>query len=699
MQIQNEHHSFTGMQRDLSPSKHPTSFLYDAKNIRLTSREGDTMFAITNEKGTLKTDVSLKGNYLGHCLLNNYLIVFTHITPNISDNSNLQNEKEGPDFIYRIDLDTLEVITLKTGDYSFSEFITAVGSYENENIQKVYWTDGVNQPRIINIVDTIEVNGSTVGSDKDIDFLPTLALNEGVSITKFLGTGEFPAGVIQYAFTYYNRHLQESSIFYVTPLQYISYAGRAGSPEDKIATAFKIDISNVDTKFDYLRIYSILRTSLDGTPVVKRVQDVPISHSNRENIANSNSNTTNNEPENTFIETIYYSSVFPTKLEVSVSTDGGVTYNDAEDWIYSPKEGETIKDHDTAVNLAKEVEGAKWYRFDPEYNGSQLIVKLSKDGVAVGEYSCQNTDSQYIDVVISDYSVYNTDSEELKGYTFIAGDNPDEEHIYGKLLFKKGTPPNKYTYMDTPENIWSQTSSSYSKQYRIFNNVHNIQISLDGFTFFNIDGFKSNDDMSYIQEDMGALYEHIIEDEKSLYKIKIAQSHQIVLVINNTYYSPHVWDVFDESYNAEFVILKYPNSNTYSISYYMYDKSLLNPIYKPYPISVIESKSEQDTPSGVSVTFIDDGTKGDTIDPTELLYKGGDIVKAKNLIIKDNTLFLGNIELDTPFLDIGANLLEYNGVSFDNPLITNNVIRSTIEERTYPVNKTYDDENGEYAGK
>ena len=91
MQLLNEHHSFTGMQRDMSISKQPTSFLYDAKNIRLTPRGDDTMYAITNEKGTLSTGVTITGTYLGHCLLNQYLVIFS-TTSSESD----------PDYITRI---------------------------------------------------------------------------------------------------------------------------------------------------------------------------------------------------------------------------------------------------------------------------------------------------------------------------------------------------------------------------------------------------------------------------------------------------------------------------------------------------------------------------------------------------------------------------------------------------------------------
>ena len=89
-------------------------------------------------------------------------------------------------------------------------------------------------------------------------------------------------GVIQYAFTYFNKYAQESNIFYTSPLYYVSYNNRGASPEDKVSNSFSITISNIDTSFDYLRIYSIHRTSINATPTVNKVVDLALTPSTTE---------------------------------------------------------------------------------------------------------------------------------------------------------------------------------------------------------------------------------------------------------------------------------------------------------------------------------------------------------------------------------------------------------------------------------
>lgn len=281
MQQQVDNHVFTGMQKDLSISKHPANYLYDAQNIRITARENGTLLSITNERGPKDLEIKIEGDYLGHCVLNQYLIVFSTTTND--------DQYKGKDYITRINLENLEYVPKESdsqvkqlyysskGNLHFSTMhpIEAIASYENANIQKVYWTDGNNQPRVINIAPFKDANIEKY-TPNSFDFVQELALKEYVTVEKVFGAGEFPPGMIQYAFTYYNKYGQESNIFYTTKLYPISHWNRGGSPEDKIANQFKIKISDIDLNFDYVRIYSILRTSKNATPIVKRLQDINI---------------------------------------------------------------------------------------------------------------------------------------------------------------------------------------------------------------------------------------------------------------------------------------------------------------------------------------------------------------------------------------------------------------------------------------
>lgn len=263
-----------GMQRDLSESAFNPKFAYENKNIRITPTDDNTLFSITNEKGNISLPIEGIGDYIegtpiGQAIIANEWIVFT------------TGDK---DTIYKLwfEGDVLKGIILYSGDLNFSieHPIETLIFYENDDIKKVYWVDGLNQPRVINIAATEEVVSKW--NDRSFDFVASLELKEGVSIKRnLIANGVFAPGVIQYVFTYYNKYGQESNVFYSSPLYYISFNNRGASPEDKVSNSFDIEISGVDKSFDYLRIYSIYRTSIDAIPEVKRVVDLPVTSSTK----------------------------------------------------------------------------------------------------------------------------------------------------------------------------------------------------------------------------------------------------------------------------------------------------------------------------------------------------------------------------------------------------------------------------------
>lgn len=186
---------------------------------------------------------------------------------------------EGQDFIYKLHFDENDVLEndlLYSGKLNFDADhpIESISVYENSELQKIYWTDGKNQPRMMNIVG----NFSNITDGEDyFNFVRKLSLSERVTINRnIVASGYFAPGVVQYCLTYFNLYGQESNIFYTSPLYYVSYNNRGASPEDTVSNSFTINIRNQDTNFDYVRIYCIHRTSLNGVPQARKVVDLAV---------------------------------------------------------------------------------------------------------------------------------------------------------------------------------------------------------------------------------------------------------------------------------------------------------------------------------------------------------------------------------------------------------------------------------------
>lgn len=321
-----------GMQRDLSASAFNPEYSYENKNVRVMPTDESTLLSLINEKGNKKSGIvgvgdHIKGIPIGQALVNNELIIFAagdddyrlaDITPNIFEAPDIfpcdvliTNLTAGEDtanditpdlssvkditFIdcpYKLNIDVDSMLDdriyklwfnngVLTGKrlfrgnlgFNYKHPIETISFYENADIRKVYWTDGLNQPRVINIAAASDVVSKW--NTDSFNFVRTLSLNEEITIERnIVANGSFAPGVIQYAFTYFNKYGQESNIFYTSPLYYISYNNRGASPEDKVSNSFNIEVVNVDRRFDYIRIYSIHRTSINATPDVRRVVDL-----------------------------------------------------------------------------------------------------------------------------------------------------------------------------------------------------------------------------------------------------------------------------------------------------------------------------------------------------------------------------------------------------------------------------------------
>lgn len=261
-----------GMSRDLADSKFNPEFAFENQNIRITPTENSTLLVLSNERGNTVIDTHTKyeGNLytisnrkvLGYAVLYKTIVLFFKGTHNNSEQDYISTLK-------RNSTDTQwEENILYVGDLNFDENhpIETLPLYEAEDIQKVYWVDGLNQPRVINIIRDAD-HQIRENDDTQFDFVTTLALNEAITIERTTDTrGSFPAGALQYAITYSKKNGQESKIAWISNVHYTTLNDRAGAPDEITTASYKItiDYQTVDTAFDKINVYSIIRTSEDA---------------------------------------------------------------------------------------------------------------------------------------------------------------------------------------------------------------------------------------------------------------------------------------------------------------------------------------------------------------------------------------------------------------------------------------------------
>lgn len=298
--INNELFKIIGMDRDTSESSYSNKYAYEIKNMRLLNSDGNTKMSLVNEKGNKQLYIEGVGNNIygipiGQTTINNNLIIFTckeeDPTVNLENIENSEYNLSANDYCQIKDVETdyedriykiwfenndLKGTTLYKGNLNFDYHypIECQVYYENENIQKVYWVDGLNQTRVINInTDKYKRNWN----DYSFDFIRRLQLNENIEITKIYSAGGvFNPGVVQYAFSYFNKYGQESNIFYMSPIYYTSKEDKGEEPNKTVGNVFSIKVNNVDRQFEFLRTYCIFRTALDKSPQVRKVVDMSI---------------------------------------------------------------------------------------------------------------------------------------------------------------------------------------------------------------------------------------------------------------------------------------------------------------------------------------------------------------------------------------------------------------------------------------
>ena len=296
-----------GMSQDYSISKDNQEYAFKNKNVRIQALDDGTLLSITNIKGPKKVPVNLQieGIVVGKCFTGNYLVLFT--CSKDRENINESGKKQHLNYIYRIDLrkNNIKVNLLYKGYLGFEldRTFDTTFYYENANIQKVYWVESWyseemleklkndypnniyqnNGPRVINIITEGERTGEgfTKYANNVFEFYPEIGKTPQFKILKDRNIpSQHPSGIIQYFISYYLDNGAETLIANNSSTFTIDHMNKGAKADEVGACGFKITIKNVNTKFDYFRIYSAIRTSKDGPLLVKIVGDTKINKSN-----------------------------------------------------------------------------------------------------------------------------------------------------------------------------------------------------------------------------------------------------------------------------------------------------------------------------------------------------------------------------------------------------------------------------------
>jgi hypothetical protein len=310
MAILKSSHNFLGINRDVGKDKYNPNYYYDASCINIVASADGEMGAVTNTKGnefalsidsidsitagtitytvTIGSTQSQKtlsytspntelegltlGNdthkIIGDVLTNDSIILFT-------------TNDLGVDCIFEVtNTGSWDINLLYINDLGFNSNYTIRGifNFENELIQKVYFTDYNTQVKHFNKVDStlIDIEASLINIKGNVDLVTPKITN------KFSG-GTHTSGMIQYAYSLYNLNGASTGISplsTLTPLsQYINNGG--GEVNQVVGQTNEVTITGVDTRYDSIKIYAIKYTSLNVDPVISLIADDSIDSSSK----------------------------------------------------------------------------------------------------------------------------------------------------------------------------------------------------------------------------------------------------------------------------------------------------------------------------------------------------------------------------------------------------------------------------------
>jgi hypothetical protein len=299
--------AYNGMMRDVAKSKHPQEFYWDALNVRVTADEKQSSAVLTNEKGNQqvinfpavtitsslitynggKTRISYQpssgiAEQLSSGALSSFasshkivamvaarrsLIVFT-------TSKDLSTTTSGMDCIWEVtgilnETYTANLLYVRNLGFSAEKPLQVLYNYENENIEKVYWVDGQEQVRSLNLREKDSPINIAIEA---LDMVGTVSFSQPV-ITQILTGGKHTAGMIQYAYNLYRLNSAQTKFGPLSEIKPLAKTNGGGDVNEVVGATPVVQINDIDTRYDSIKVYAIKYTSLNEQPSVSLIAD------------------------------------------------------------------------------------------------------------------------------------------------------------------------------------------------------------------------------------------------------------------------------------------------------------------------------------------------------------------------------------------------------------------------------------------
>ena len=311
-------YTFGGMTQDITKSKHPREYYYDAEHIRILATDTQSTGSVTNEKGNALVitipDITININNKTIVLSNNPAGAFNYSSNEITEqitagllptSSTTQkiigttptrdgiiiftSDDLGMDCIWEVNNILgnnylLNLLYVRNLNFSINNPIQSIFNYENDIIQKIYWVDGVNQLRFLNTRHSIE-NGDLeelIDIDSNtINFVGNFDLTQP-TIDDITSGGNHTSGMIQYAYNLYRLNASQTTISPLTDLVPLGKGENLGGGEinEIVGATPIIRISNIDPEYTHIKVYAIKYTSYNQIPQVSLIANREIGDTN-----------------------------------------------------------------------------------------------------------------------------------------------------------------------------------------------------------------------------------------------------------------------------------------------------------------------------------------------------------------------------------------------------------------------------------